>query len=1379
MNEEELYSAGKYDSYLDEEEERVRQSRIKNAQIEKLDQQGAMASQRPTAPAEPATAEETPFDEAFPASTDAEEFNYRDTNPDGTSRLRPNIGPDGEDEIIGPTREPGSKEPGGYAPGTIMDPEVGSPLRGLAEATEGVAAGMGDWFTSEINKLQWAGVKVDRPKNVNSELQDALRDVTAVLAPTVAYAAAGKKAGGKLHGSGIAPARLQALGNDPVFRMFANLGIDVGTGVYVDSTAYQQAEDDNLTGMLVKNWPQTWANKIPNWLATSDNDSPDTKRHKNRLESGGLNVGIEMIGSLARLTKASMKAAWATRWVPKNEKAEVFYKDLVAQYKESAMSNSLRTMSDAVAAKQKNLDDIGAYNLSKLDPDAPLDRPIKGVHDLYDSLETAMRSVDEGGIAGGMTDLARISRNAGTQQGRVRNALSSVATKFALEPENIKRGWLLDTATKELMEAGEWDVVIANYGQLKHSQIVKTTTDVAETLLEPAAESGFLVKILDQFSQMSETGAKVLDPIGKAAVKKAIRGYSEKIYNLERYMADAVVKTQLAGQVADFAETAVENLTEAGVKNVLAEMYDRLELLLVHQNLSKWEAKNSILNPKRFTSFKQLMKNDPDKVKGFISSEETARVAAMNQIIPDAKKLVDTYRQIAESRPAYMKPFYEMLDYSNGDVNSIASLNEMFRNLTGTWSKAIVDLKPEMPSLMVEAGWSNVMNSKLSAFATPIAAKIGNIGGMVQKYTGMYLGAALSGDMYAVRRAHHALGAMSETFSLAGKAYRDTLWKLSTEPKKHFELMKPDVAAKIDDRMEFLQSFADAAELEGNDGPQMVVQMIKNMQEMGMHPMMRFSANEMSAGDAWTTAWLANVQARADAFDAVNGRISLKDFVTEGLEKKELLEEAYKLTNANIFDANGVVKDPRVKFEAAEIALNADNFFGNSLRGITNHAPILKTIFTFPRSQANALSMFAKKYNPLSPAMAGFGDDIYNFLMKPRMSDFNAADIQRVMAKKGMGDLAPDVQRQQFQQMRQLAKARWASGTFVTMLAGNAFLQDGITGDGHFDPKIQRAREEQGWEGRSFKIPGTNKYMSYDFLGPMADIIATTVNSIDNFETLGDNGVKTMLQKISFVVAANMEDKAMITSYKTALDILQQDEGAINRWAAGMLNDMIPGAGQRGEWGRLMAPERRELKRDLDGYFRNKNKFADALAPEGARMPISNDWIYGRPVNGTEPFLIRVFNAYNRGMKISTEQGPEARFLTAVEYDSRPLFNKNRDGIEYTPEERAELYAMVGQDGIFLQGIQDVMAKHVDSLDELQQMRDANIVVPIDKFLLIHSELNYHLEIARKTAEERLTTRDRLETEAWIQSANTGRAERGQPPLSFEAEQFLRDSVNK
>ena len=1184
-----------------------------------------------------------------------------------------------------------------------------------------------------------------------------------------------------IHARGIAPAKIQALGNDPVFRRFAESGLGLATGIYVDETTTQAAEDHNLAGTLKKSWPQFWHNKLPNWLATADGESGDVFRHKNRMESGGLNVGIDMIGSLARLTKAAQKSAWATRWVPRNEKAGVFFKDMAQQYKESAMNASLRTMADAAAARVKNLDDIGAYNLSKLDPDAALDRPIRGVHDLYDSLETATRSVDQGGIAGGMTDLARIQRNAGTQLGRVRNALSSVAAKFALEPENLKRGWLLDTATKELMEAGKWDVIVANYGKLTNAQIVKTTAEVAETLLEPAAEKGFLIKILDQFSQLSETGVKALDPIGKKAVKTAIKGYGEKIYKLERYLADATLKTQLAGQVSDFAETAIENLTEAGVKNVLEEMYDRLELLLVHQNISKWEAKNGLINPQKFNSFKSLLKNSPNDAKKAITAEEKARVLAMEKIIPDAKRVVSTMRQIGEERPGYLKPYLEMLDYTNGDAASIAEMHKVWNNLTGFWSKLFVDRNPEMPSMVVEAAWSNIMNSKLSAFATPIAAKLGNIGGMVSKYAGAYMGAAMSFDLYSMRRAHHAFGAMSESLALAGKAYKDTLWKLSTQPKKHFELMKPDVALKIDQRMAFLESMAQAALEEGNDGKLIIVEQLKAMQDMALHPLMRISSNEMSASDAWTKAWLANVQARADAFDAVHGRITLENFVKEGVEKEDLLKEAYELANAKMFDENGNIADPRVNFESAEIALNNDNFFGDRIGTLTQGLPILKTFFTFPRSQGNALSMFAKKYNPISPAVKGFGDDIYDFLRpgKQKFTDFTEVEIQDALAKRGIKDLPFDQMQQQFIQLRHQAKARWAMGSMFSMLAVNAFLQDGITGDGHWDPKIQRAREEQKWVARSIKIPGTNKYMSYDFLGPIADVIATTVNVADNWDTLGEDGVDIMLKKISFFLAANMEDKAMITSFKSALDVINGDEGAKARWAAGMVNDLIPGAGQRSEWGRLMANERRELNRTMDGYFRNRNKFVDAMAPEGARMPISTDWIYGKPVDGTEPFLIRLFNAYNRGMKISTEQGPEARFLTAVEYDSRPLFNKNADGVEYTPQERAELYRMVGEDGYFLQAIRDVMAKHVDSLDKFDQLRQVNSNIPIDQFLMIHSELDYHLEIARKSAEERLSTIDRLQTEGWIKNANLGRVQRGEAPLSFAAEQFLRDSVNK
>ena len=1376
MNDEELFSSEELLAGLEEDQERIQKTRTLDSQVNQLDEQGQQGDPYATQSADPV------FDEAFPGSTDPESYNYRATDKEGRTILREGRTEEEPDEIIGPTREPGRNEPGGYVPGSIQDPKVGSPLKGLADATEGMVFGMGDYLTAEINKLQWTGMEpLDRPRNVNSELQDALRDATAVIGPSVIMFALTKKGAQGIHAKGIAPTKLQALGNDPVFKTFAEAGLGLGTGIYVDETTTQAAEDHNLAGTLKKSWPQFWENKLPNWLATADGESADVFRHKNRMESGVMNVGIDMIGSLARLTKAAQKAAWATRWVPKNEKAGVFFKDMAEQYKESAMNASLRTMADAAAARVKNLDDIGAYNLSKLDPDAPLDRPIKGVHDLYDSLETATRSVDQGGIAGGMTDLTRISRNAGTQNGRVRNALSSVAAKFALEPENLKRGWLLDTATKELMEAGKWDVIVANYGKLTNAQIVKTTSEVAETLLEPAAEKGFLIKILDQFSQLSETGVKALDPIGKKAVKTAIKGYGEKIYKLERYLADATLKTQLAGQVSDFAETAIENLTEAGVKNVLEEMYDRLELLLVHQNISKWEAKNGLINPQKFNSFKSLLKNSPNDAKKAISAEERARVMAMEKIIPDAKRVVSTMRQIGEERPGYLKPYLEMLDYTNGDAASIAEMHKVWNNLTGFWSKLFVDRNPEMPSMVVEAAWSNIMNSKLSAFATPIAAKIGNVGGMISKYAGAYMGAAMSFDLYSMRRAHHAFGAMSESLALAGKAYKDTLWKLSTQPKKHFELMKPDVALKIDQRMAFLESMAQAALEEGNDGKLIIVEQLKAMQDMALHPLMRISSNEMSASDAWTKAWLANVQARADAFDAVHGKITLENFVKEGAEKEELLKEAYELANAKLFDENGNIADPRVNFESAEIALNNDNFFGDRIGTLTQGLPILKTFFTFPRSQGNALSMFAKKYNPISPAVKGFGDDVYDFLRPGKFgfTDFTDVEIQDALAKRGIKDIPFDQMQQQFIQLRHQAKARWAMGSMFSMLAVNAFLQDGITGDGHWDPKIQRAREEQKWVARSIKIPGTNMYISYDFLGPIADVIATTVNVADNWDTLGEDGVDIMLKKISFFLAANMEDKAMVTSFKSALDVINGDEGAKARWAAGMVNDLIPGAGQRGEWGRLMANERRELNRTMDGYFRNRNKFVDSMAPEGARMPISTDWIYGKPVDGTEPFMIRLFNAYNRGMKISTEQGPEARFLTAVEYDSRPLFNKNADGVEYTPQERAELYRMVGEDGYFLQAIRDVMAKHVDSLDKFDQLRQVNSNIPIDQFLMIHSELDYHLEIARKSAEERLSTIDRLQTEGWIKNANLGRVQRGEAPLSFAAQQFLRDSVNK
>ena len=88
----------------------------------------------------------------FAGSMDPESYNFRMTDKEtGTSFLRENAGPDGEKEIIGPTAEPGRYEPGGYVPGSIGDLAKDTPFKGLIDASQGVAYGLHDWFTSEIN----------------------------------------------------------------------------------------------------------------------------------------------------------------------------------------------------------------------------------------------------------------------------------------------------------------------------------------------------------------------------------------------------------------------------------------------------------------------------------------------------------------------------------------------------------------------------------------------------------------------------------------------------------------------------------------------------------------------------------------------------------------------------------------------------------------------------------------------------------------------------------------------------------------------------------------------------------------------------------------------------------------------------------------------------------------------------------------------------------------------------------------------------------------------------------------------------------------------------------------------------------------------------
>lgn len=1376
--------------YFNEEEEltpeEIQASR--DEEIERLKRQsdiGAKASEIQSKADSPQQDTETPtgdsFEENFPGSEDPESFNYRSTNEDGTMRLR-------DGEIIGPTREQGRYEPSGYAPGTIQDPKVGSPLKPIADALDGPVKGMSDWFTSEINSKAhiWGYPEIPRAPNANSELQDALRDVTALLAPIIAYTRGAKSAVKGLQAKGVGGKHLNALGNDKAFQMFANLGLDVGIGVYVDETSYQQGEDDNLSGSLKKWWPKqtSW---IPNWLATSSADSADTRRHKNRMEGGGLNVGVELIGSTARLLKAAYKSADFARLAPRGEKIGAFWDATKNQYKMSPKELSLKLINDSAEQASKNIDDVGAYNLSKLDPDAPFIKPVKGVHDMWTVAELGQRSLDQNGVAGAMTNVAQIAKNIDTQYGRVGNFISSTALKFGLDEDNLKRGWLMDQVVDQMRQAGKWDYIAGDGAtKIKFEDISKATTNLAESIMDPAADSGFLSKILTEFGTVAGRQA------ASDAAGKAINKYMKKIAGLQNYQASAVTQQSLAGQVADLAQTSIESLGTEAYENVIEEMFDRLEMLHVLKSTFDWERKQGSLNPNNWERIKTMFaNNDMEGLQRWKNSEEGARKAMLENVIPEAKQFATNYRNIAKEYPYMLKPMYEMYDATNGKVDSMMKLNKEFAHSFTNLEKGIWDRNPEIPNLIVQAGWANVMNSWLSALGTPIKAAFGNVGGLVAQPIGMFGGAILSGDMYMLRRAHYAYGSLTDTFQKASAYAGDMFWKLTTEPRNVEAAMKPDLAYKASKKMAAFESYAKAAEAMGNDGPMIMFTIQQQLEDLALHPLLRASSNSMSGQDLFTGAFQANVQARADAFDHVNGRITLDELVNANVDGEELFKEAYELAYSKIFNEDGIITDPRVRYANSEVSLNADDPVANWLNGMTRSFPIAKSIFSFARSIGNMANMYAVKYNPATPLMAEMpyvrelADDVYKFMSKP-YHEMTDQEIKLAMESRGMGDLPRDQMHQKFIEIRHEAKARMAMGTMAVTMAWIGLTQGRLTGNGSWDPKVQRALEaRKDWQPKSYKVPGANYWISYEALGPIGDWIASTVDLAENWDTLGEAAFEHLGARMAFVLAANLKDKTVFEMARPLYDIMNGNEGAIARWQAGTLNAVIPGAGLRGEMGRLFEPAQREIDRTIDGYIRNKNKFADKFVPEGAKLPVSHDWIYGGEIGNNQPWWIRAYNVYSPA-KIMAERGPEARFLAAAEYDARPFFNKDPDtGVEFTTDERAELYDLLGQDKIFLDGIRKVM-KRTEAAGGLEKLmayrKDPHVTskrTPLKNWFNIHEALDDYLSRAMEAARARLSTRDRLETEGYIQDVNIYRAQRGEKPLSFETEQFLRDSVNK
>ena len=1182
--------------------------------------------------------------------------------------------------------------------------DLGDAARQIVQGGLSVPAGIVDFGVDVVNKI--SGQKFRKLPEFETEHLQALREIASVVAPTIMLGGVGRAAGI------AANARVGwSAGNLPVVRFMGERGIEALAGVTVGAVS-SEYEEDNITGTLKKSFPKTF-DFIPDTMATLPEDDTDTKRMKNIYEDLGLGFVTDLAagavkfvgavtsaaGALRRSNQLVGETAEARRWLGENSPPPKS-----ADPEEAVIRSSIK--------QEEALDEVGYYNLSE---NPNMDVALKGVHDVFDYGELGVRTVDDFGVVGAAIDQARIAKNLDTVYGRIGNMISEPALKYALKSGENAQDIVLGLAD-QLRQAGRIGME-GNGWKVTFDDVLDTNEDLAIQLFDPRMSKADIRQVLEPFITRTDDGKEVMAEGGFAMASRALRGFGQELSSMDVARAQALLAGSLSGRISDLSEGARLMVGTESVDVAKEKIIDLMQYTTQLAGSAKYY-KN------RKANLIQLIQNGFRNIEGYNQATVEGAGDVAQKIFADSQRFASTMRQISENQPDLMDQFLMAYELTDGNVDTINKMNKYIHGMTLDLGKAIVNLNPEVENKLISGVWSNVFNSILSAFKTPIEALVGNFGGIISQPISHFAGAVMSGDLQAIQRGWVAYSSVGETLQRALPYAGSIFMKASKEPNSVRAGTRIDLLLSKEQEMEFLKTAARTQAAQGNHGLQYLVNQIEMLNDLGQDPILRFGPNAMTALDGFTGVFNASAEARFRAMD---------ELITAGKPiTKENVKPIADKYYSKMFGPDDMLTDEAVKYATSEMALNLDTPIAQAVSDFVQRVPGTRPFLMFPTTGMNLIDI-GGKYNPF---WTPFQRDV-NELAYTKLSDLlgNEERIDELLRARNIdiSNLDTIAKQNKIADLKYITRGRKAiGGLAVTSAIGLAF-QDRLRGDGLYDKEAQRAREKQtNWKARTIKgVDG--KWYSYDALGPLADWIAFVANVADNFDMLGEAATEKYFEKASFVLAASVTDRTGLSTMRPLLDILSGNEGALTRWAAGFTNSLGPLAGQRAEWSRIFSEGLRELDNDFLSYIDNRNSFAGELDPAN-RQPYVYSPLTGEKANGYG-LLQRVWNAYSP-IKIHSEQSPEEKFLEAAEFDVNTTF-KTKDGVKLTASERSELFRLMGTSGHFKASIQEIMrdAGNWNSLPKLAELRRRGVKSE-DVSLKKWHDIHVRLSEARRAAED-------------------------------------------
>ena len=1129
--------------------------------------------------------------------------------------------------------------------------------------------GISDTVIDFVNFASADGGKYDIPKlpSYENNTSQAVRNISGLVIPSLRLRGMMMNAANKAHASKQAAPWLQKLGDRKSFQAFSRLGVDIFSGGLVDYVAEQNQKDDNFVGTLKKYWPQTFQ-WIPDRYATTDADSPDVKRQKNVNEGAIFGILSSIVEGVAYISKAQRSLARTSKFTPdsvnnlvKDEFADIKFSD------EAVEDTVLRN----VARKQRDLDDLSEYFASK---GVARDK-IPGLNEMWEDKETLIRTRDQDGVIGAAADQAQIANNIDSAYGRLSNIITERARLEGLELDNIFQRTLVGNLVQDLKEAGRYSKKLNSGRILTDKMIDKAGEDLAAYILNPNVNKEDLIRVFDEFNKaIDDSPVKI---VGKKGINISIRQLKDQLIDMDAHKARAYLLTSEAGQISDMAEGIRLMDDPIAFQRATDSLINRLEVLMVEKELAGFEANSLITNMNAWKAAKET--GDKNIMEEAAKTIVDNNKASLFEIAPKAKEYTNTLKIVAKENPEFLKPLLLASEMADGDVNSMFTLHKYVQDKLGVWRKAIRDPNPNVPSIINRAWIGNYFNSMLSAVGTPTRAALGNTTGLFGRGLASIWGAVSEGDLARARKAYIAHSVMDDTLLNANKHLKLVFKKAATNPVESSFITRGDVQIKEEKALQTLRAYAEAAEENGEYGATHLLHIFDDLNAMQMDPVLRFGTNAMTALDGFSKSVTATSQAKY---------LALEKLEDAGLPfTKENLQKATNEIYESFRGADGLFKNETVNSISSEIALNADSPLVNSLNTLIRETPVLRSVLTFPRTTANVIDTF-KRWSP-----AGILANDYEMLWgKPNLGfnqflgigkrsedSFSPEEIIGILRKKGRsidGDFM-----EEFRRLRYEVKGKAAIGFWATALTVNAALNDRCTGNGHYDKARQRVRLRNGWKPKTCKIPGTNKVVSYEFMGPIGDWMAAVIDAVDNFDTVTTSNLEDWLPKAAWLFASAITNRSNLASLEPMQDILQGNGNAATRFTASFANNAIPFGGLRNEMGKTINPQLRILKSEFADHMRNRNAWLDEFDPNG-KLPGMYSPVEGTPIGVEEDMLTRMWNL-NRVIKISSAPSKEEQFLIDIEYNSSPSMRISQRGAILEPNEISMIQSLMGQQGFY------------------------------------------------------------------------------------------------